>query len=36
MAAVAVCIEVAVIAIVGLVYFTIQDHKEAKRNAQQH
>lgn len=36
MAAVAVCIEVAVIAIVGLVYFTIQDHKEEKFKTAQH
>lgn len=36
MAVVAVCIEVAVIAIVGLIYFTIQDRKEEKRKAAQH
>ena len=36
MAAVAVCIEVAVIAIAGLIYFTIQDRKEEKRKTAQH
>lgn len=34
MAAVSVCIEVAVIAVVGLIYFTIQDRKEEKHKAQ--
>lgn len=30
------CTLLMLIAIVGFVYFTIQDRKEAKRNAQQH
>ena len=36
MGAIAVSITMSLIAIIGYAYFTIQDKKEAKRNARQH